>query len=106
MRLPQRGSPSEPLAPRSSPLRQVLTALSFVHGLGLIHCDLKPENVLIVSLSRCIVKLIDFGSSCFVNDPHSSYVQSRAYRAPEVVLGLPYGPRIDVWSLGCILAEV
>ena len=64
------------------------------------------QNILVKSLSRCVVKLIDFGSSCFVGDPHSSYVQSRSYRAPEVVLGMPYGQRIDVWSLGCILAEV
>ena len=64
------------------------------------------QNILVKSLSRCVVKLIDFGSSCFVRDPHSSYVQSRSYRAPEVVLGMPYGQRIDVWSLGCILAEV
>jgi serine/threonine protein kinase len=50
-----------------------------------------PQNILIKSLSRCVVKLIDFGSSSFVHDPHSSYVQSRSYRAPEVVLGMPYG---------------
>lgn len=52
------------------------------------------------------MKVIDFGSSCFVTDHLSSYIQSRSYRAPEVILGLPYGPKIDVWSLGCILAEL
>ena len=51
-------------------------------------------------------QVIDFGSSCFTSDPHSSYVQSRSYRAPEVLLGLPYDSKIDVWSLGCILAEL
>ncbi len=50
--------------------------------------------------------MIDLGSSCFTTDQLSSYVQSRSYRAPEVILGLPYGPGIDVWSLGCILAEL
>ena len=55
---------------------------------------------------RCEVKVIDLGSSCFTTDQLSSYVQSRSYRAPEVILGLPYGPGIDVWSLGCILAEL
>merc|ERR1712107_587857 len=52
------------------------------------------------------VKVIDFGSSCFIHDHLSSYVQSRSYRAPEVMLGLPYDQKIDLWSLGCILAEL
>ena len=56
-------------------LPRCLTALAYIHSLDLIHCDLKPENVLIKSLSRCLVKVIDFGSSCFMRDPHSSYVQ-------------------------------
>lgn len=63
---------------------QVLTSLSFLHSLGLIHSDLKPENILIKSYSRCEVKVIDLGSSCFITDQLSSYVQSRSYRAPEV----------------------
>eukprot|EP00418_Pyrodinium_bahamense_P077087 CAMPEP_0179072092 /NCGR_PEP_ID=MMETSP0796-20121207/31875_1 /TAXON_ID=73915 /ORGANISM="Pyrodinium bahamense, Strain pbaha01" /LENGTH=691 /DNA_ID=CAMNT_0020769239 /DNA_START=83 /DNA_END=2158 /DNA_ORIENTATION=- len=86
--------------------KQVLTALEYVHSLRLIHCDLKPENILIKSYSRCEVKVIDFGSSCFVDDHLSSYVQSRSYRAPEVMLGLPYDQKIDLWSLGCIVAEL
>eukprot|EP00301_Raphidiophrys_heterophryoidea_P028079 c9967_g1_i1.p1 GENE.c9967_g1_i1~~c9967_g1_i1.p1 ORF type:complete len:537 (-),score=136.95 c9967_g1_i1:162-1772(-) len=86
--------------------RQVLTALAFIHSLKLIHCDLKPENILIQSYSRCVVRLIDFGSSCFTTDHLSSYVQSRSYRAPEVILGLPYDGRIDVWSMGCVLPEL
>lgn len=86
--------------------KQILTALEYVHSLRLIHCDLKPENILIKSYSRCDVKVIDFGSSCFVDDHLSSYVQSRSYRAPEVMLGLPYDQKIDLWSLGCIIAEL
>ena len=77
-----------------------------MHRLQVLHCDLKPENILIRSYSRCLVKVIDVGSSCFATDHLSSYVQSRSYRAPEVILGLPYDGRIDVWSLGCILAEL
>jgi serine/threonine protein kinase len=84
----------------------VLRSLGFMHSLGLLHCDLKPENILIQSYSRCRVKVIDVGSSCYITDHLSSYVQSRSYRAPEVILGLPYDYRIDVWSLGCILAEL
>lgn len=77
-----------------------------MHSLDLIHCDLKPENILIKSYSRCEIKVIDFGSSCFTRDHLSSYVQSRSYRAPEVILGLPYDQKIDIWSLGAILAEL
>lgn len=85
---------------------QCLEALQYLHGLGLIHCDLKPENILVKSYSRCEVKVIDLGSSCFETDHLCSYVQSRSYRAPEVILGLPYDKKIDVWSLGCILSEL
>ncbi|KAG4172541.1 hypothetical protein ERO13_A11G001900v2 [Gossypium hirsutum] len=85
---------------------QCLEALQFLHGLGLIHCDLKPENILVKSYSRCEMKVIDLGSSCFETDQLCSYVQSRSYRAPEVILRLPYDKKIDVWSLGCIFAEL
>ena len=86
--------------------RQCLVALSFVHKLGLVHSDIKPENILLASYSRARVKVIDFGSSCYLTDRQSSYIQSRSYRAPEVVLGLPYDGKIDIWSLGCVIAEM
>ncbi|XP_073143613.1 uncharacterized protein [Henckelia pumila] len=93
--------------PRLQPITiQCLEALQFLQSLGLIHCDLKPENILVKSYSRCEVKVIDLGSSCFETDHLCSYVQSRSYRAPEVILGLPYDKKIDIWSLGCILAEI
>uniref|UniRef100_A0A0D9WHH8 Protein kinase domain-containing protein n=1 Tax=Leersia perrieri TaxID=77586 RepID=A0A0D9WHH8_9ORYZ len=86
--------------------RQCLEALVYLHHLNIVHCDLKPENILMKSYSRCEVKVIDLGSSCFLTDNLSLYVQSRSYRAPEVILGLPYDQKIDIWSLGCILAEL
>ncbi|CAK68833.1 unnamed protein product (macronuclear) [Paramecium tetraurelia] len=86
--------------------KQILIALDYVHSLKLIHCDLKPENILMRSISKCECKVIDFGSSCFIHDHLSSYVQSRSYRAPEVIIGCKYDYKIDMWSLGCILAEL
>lgn len=86
--------------------RQALVALEFVHNIGLVHSDVKPENILLASYSRAKCKLIDFGSSCYLTDRQSSYIQSRSYRAPEVIIGLPYDGRIDVWSLGCVVAEM
>ena len=86
--------------------RQVTTALTVLHGLGLIHCDVKPENIMVQSHSRCQVKLIDFGSSAYMHERFSSYVQSRSYRAPEVIMGAPYDSRVDVWSLGAVLVEL
>ena len=77
-----------------------------MHRLGLIHCDLKPENIMIADFGEPRVKLIDLGSSCFARDRLTTYVQSRSYRAPEVVLRAKYDYKIDVWSLGCILAEL
>jgi len=86
--------------------RQCLSTLSSLHRYEVIHCDLKPENILISSLTTCKIKVIDYGNAYLHHDQRCSYVQSRAYRAPEVVLGLPYSPKVDMWSLGCILMEL
>ncbi|CAL4901204.1 unnamed protein product [Urochloa decumbens] len=86
--------------------RQCLEALVYLHHLNIVHCDLKPENILLKSYSRCEIKVIDLGSSCFLSDNLNLYVQSRSYRSPEVILGMPYDQKIDIWSLGCILAEL
>ena len=86
--------------------KQVLISLRYIHSLHLIHCDLKPENILLKKISQAEVKVIDFGSSNFIYDSSSSYIQSRSYRAPEVIMGCNYDYKIDIWSLGCILAEL
>jgi dual specificity tyrosine-phosphorylation-regulated kinase 1 len=88
--------------------KQVLKALSFLSrkDVDIIHCDLKPENILLRHPKKSGVKVIDFGSSCRSNKRMYSYIQSRFYRSPEVMLGLPYATSIDMWSLGCILAEM
>lgn len=51
-------------------------------------------------------QVIDFGSSCFDDERVYSYIQSRFYRSPEVILGLPYSMAIDMWSFACILVEL
>lgn len=84
--------------------KQLLTSLQYVHSLNLIHCDVKPENILIKSYSTAEVKLIDFGSACYEGDYKGSYVQSRSYRAPEVIMGLDYDAKVRCLLLGaCFL---
>jgi serine/threonine protein kinase len=67
---------------------------------------LKPENVLLKNPTKSGIKVIDFGSSCFEDERVYTYIQSRFYRSPEVILGIPYDVAIDMWSFGCILAEL
>ncbi|KAK9446892.1 uncharacterized protein V1518DRAFT_422896 [Limtongia smithiae] len=86
--------------------KQLLSSLCLLQRQSVIHCDLKPENILLSSPNSADVKVIDFGSSCFENDRIFTYIQSRFYRSPEVILGLQYGLPIDMWSLGCIVAEL
>jgi len=85
---------------------QILAALRFMRKLKIIHCDLKPENILLKQSNKSGIKVIDLGSSCYVDERVYTYIQSRFYRSPEVILGLPYGTPIDMWSFGCILAEL
>ncbi|XP_044573637.1 putative dual specificity tyrosine-phosphorylation-regulated kinase 3 homolog isoform X4 [Drosophila ananassae] len=84
----------------------LLQCLDALYKNDIIHCDMKPENVLLKQQGRSGIKVIDFGSSCFENQRIYTYIQSRFYRAPEVILGAKYGRAIDMWSLGCILAEL
>ncbi|CAG11571.1 unnamed protein product [Tetraodon nigroviridis] len=90
-------------------VQQLATALYHLKAIQVIHADLKLENIMLVNHKQAPfrIKLIDFGlasekSAAFVG----SYIQSRFYRAPEILLGLPFDEAIDMWSLGCVAAEL
>lgn len=84
---------------------QILEALDYMYQFSIVHCDLKPENILLVKPNKSQIKLIDYGSSCFELERFYTYIQSRFYRAPEIMLGIPYTTAIDMWSFGCIVFE-
>lgn len=86
--------------------QQLLNGLGLLNKARLIHCDLKPENILLKNLESPVIKIIDFGSACDERQTVYTYIQSRFYRSPEVLLGLPYSSAIDMWSLGCIVVEL
>lgn len=96
---------------------KILCGLKFIHDKSIIHCDIKPENIMIglpsdydpaipENASDFQVRIIDFGSSCLESETSYSYIQSRFYRAPEVILGAKYTGKIDMWSFGCVIAEL
>lgn len=86
---------------------QILEALRDFHLIDVVHCDLKPENLIFEDgETKENLKVLDFGSSCFVNTKLHNYIQSRYYRAPEVVLMLGYNTKIDIWSFGAIVFEM
>ncbi|CAB3410832.1 unnamed protein product [Caenorhabditis bovis] len=87
---------------------QTLLGLEFLHAHWILHRDLKPNNLLMNNMGR--VKLADFGLARFFGSPNKVYthqVVTRWYRAPELLYGArSYGTGIDIWSIGCIVAEL
>eukprot|EP01006_Ploeotia_vitrea_P033368 TRINITY_DN65487_c10_g13_i1.p1 TRINITY_DN65487_c10_g13~~TRINITY_DN65487_c10_g13_i1.p1 ORF type:complete len:512 (+),score=284.57 TRINITY_DN65487_c10_g13_i1:511-2046(+) len=87
---------------------QICRALGYIHGLGICHRDIKPQNLLLNSKTHQ-VKLCDFGSAKVLvkGKQNVAYICSRFYRAPELVFeATEYTTAIDVWSLGCVMAEM
>ncbi|RMZ53139.1 hypothetical protein APUTEX25_005128 [Auxenochlorella protothecoides] len=85
---------------------QMLVGLYHLQACGVLHADIKPDNIL-VNAKRTQVKLCDFGSAMFSGDNEiTPYLVSRFYRAPEVILGLPYDHPMDMWGVGCVIFEL
>ena len=85
---------------------QLLVSLHYMKEHQIIHCDMKPENILLRKPNKSGIKVIDFGSGTYEPDQYYTYIQSRFYRAPEIMMGIRYTCAIDMWSLGCILYEL
>ncbi|XP_074653237.1 glycogen synthase kinase-3 beta-like isoform X2 [Tubulanus polymorphus] len=87
---------------------QLFRSLAYIHSQGVCHRDIKPQNLLLDPESG-VLKLCDFGSAKVLvrTEPNVSYICSRYYRAPELIFGATdYTSQIDVWSAGCVLAEL
>ncbi|XP_053289748.1 homeodomain-interacting protein kinase 2-like [Pleuronectes platessa] len=90
-------------------LQQLATSLDFLKSAGVVHSDLKPENIMMVDHVRqpLKVQVIDFGLAC--NNPEEKIghtLQTLYYRSPEILQCAPFDEAIDIWSLGCIAAEL
>lgn len=97
-------------------LKQIIEGIKAMHEVGVFHRDLKPGNILVSK--DCQIRITDFGLARFMDEntrqgnnkvnPMTEYVVTRWYRAPELLLSPnnPYDEAIDLWSIGCILAEL
>lgn len=80
-------------------------AMNMLKEAGIVHSDLKPDNVMFVNKEQRQIKLIDFGLSLLSSTVRPGLMlQANSYRAPEILLGLPFDHGIDLWGTGCILA--
>lgn len=89
----------------------LIEGLQFLHGKNILHCDLKPENIVVNAdyhlQNSPEIKIIDLGSAMFLQTAKEySYIQTRYYRSPSCILSAQIKPKIDFWSAGCILYEV
>lgn len=84
---------------------QILRGLKYIHSAGIIHRDLKPSNIGVNE--DCELKILDFGLARPTESEMTGYVATRWYRAPEIMLNwMHYNQTVDIWSVGCIMAEL
>ncbi|CAI5448218.1 unnamed protein product [Caenorhabditis angaria] len=89
---------------------QILCGISHMHSKDIMHRDMKPENILVTSAN--IIKIADFGQACIyrkenLEEEYDVNVATRWYRAPEILFSYTkYTPLVDIWAIGCILAEL
>jgi len=93
-----------------STIFQIVQGIEYCHRLHVIHRDIKPENIL-MNLTDKSVKICDFGLARTIpvgsSTPLTDYVATRWYRAPELLVGsLTYGSGVDIFAIGCIMAEL
>lgn len=86
--------------------KHVITVLNGFKRIGLIHTDIKPENIVLAGEKSSNVKLIDLGSAITAENTDDYFKTTIYYRAPEILLHLPYSYPIDMWSFGCVLYEL
>jgi serine/threonine protein kinase len=97
-----------PIPEIRSYIKQILQGLDYLHKQEICHRDIKPQNIL-VDHTNSIAKICDFGSAKILSplEQNVSYICSRYYRAPELIFGATnYTTKIDIWSLGCVFAEL
>ncbi|XP_054860020.1 probable serine/threonine-protein kinase dyrk1 [Amphiprion ocellaris] len=90
-------------------IQQLAVALNTTKSAGIIHTDLKTDNIMMVDHVKqpFRVKLIDFGLANYRSEAiPGNLLQTVPYRAPEIILGLPYSEAIDVWSLACVMSKM
>mmetsp|Transcript_33555 Transcript_33555/g.104435 ORF Transcript_33555/g.104435 Transcript_33555/m.104435 type:complete len:385 (-) Transcript_33555:342-1496(-) len=89
---------------------QACRALAHLHASGVVHRDIKPQNLLVDATRGHLLKLCDFGSAARLGNGRPTlvaYICSRYYRAPELIFGATnYTTAVDLWSIGCVLAEM